>query len=232
MNLLFAGDVSEIIINDADRSIYAFWKSVTEYNSEFLEIFDRTPATMEEWYDKKHVQDRKETAGILELGFSTFFLNRTNRSGILTGGVIGGKNQEGNYKMDARYNRPILRKKIEHIGELSNRIEATCKDAVEFITDLEEESLDKLLLYIDPPYYNKGSTLYMNYYEHEDHLNLSRVISHIGCRWIMSYDDVPEIREIYKGANPLSFKLRYSSYESRLGKEIFYCSENLSLPEM
>ena len=232
MNLLDAGDVSEIRINDADRSIYAFWKSVTEHNAEFLEIFDRTAVDIDEWYDEKIVQERKETAGILELGFSTFFLNRTNRSGILTGGVIGGKDQTGKYKIDARFNRTALRAKIERIGGLADRIGVTCEDAVDFMTNLEEGSLDRLLLYIDPPYYDKGSTLYMNYYAHDDHVNLSKAIGRLECRWILSYDDTPEIRRMYAGMEPLGFDLRYSSYESRLGKEVFYCSENLTLPSM
>lgn len=232
MNLLDAGDVSEIRINDADRSIYAFWESVTEHNAEFLEIFDRTTVDIDEWYDEKIVQERKETAGILELGFSTFFLNRTNRSGILTGGVIGGKDQTGKYKIDARFNRTALRAKIERIGELADRIWVTSEDAVDFMADLEEESPDRLLLYIDPPYYDKGSTLYMNHYAHDDHVNLSEAIGRLECRWILSYDDTPAIRRMYADMEPLGFDLRYSSYESRLGKEVFYCSKNLTLPSM
>lgn len=108
----------------------------------------------------------------------------------------------------------------------------TCEDAAELMTDLEGESLDDLLLYIDPPYYNKGSTLYMNHYGHGDHVALSETIDSIGQKWILGYDDVPEIRRIYEVRSPLSFDLRYSSYESRLGKEVFYCSDELSLPEM
>lgn len=232
MSLLSAGDVSEIRINDADRSIYAFWKAVTENNAEFLEIFDRTAMDIDEWYDERIVQERKDTAGILELGFSTFFLNRANRSGILTGGVIGGKDQTGRYKIDARFNRSALRARIEHIGKLADRIGVTGEDAVDFMVDLEEESPDRLLLYIDPPYYDKGSTLYMNHYAHDDHVNLSKAIGSLECRWILSYDDTLEIRKMYAGMEPLGFDLRYSSYESRLGKEVFYCSKNLILPDM
>ncbi len=232
INLLTVGDVSEIRINDADRSVYAFWKSVTEHNTEFLEIFDRTSVDIDEWYDEKIVQERKETAGILELGFSTFFLNRTNRSGILSGGVIGGKDQTGKYKIDARFNRSVLRAKIHLIGEIADRIKVTCMDAMDFMSNLEKETQGGLLLYIDPPYYDKGSTLYLNYYTHKDHVNLSKAIDRLGCKWILSYDDTPEIRRMYEDMEPLGFDLRYSSYESRLGKEVFYCSKNLTMPSM
>ena len=231
MNLLSDGDVSEVRINDADRSIYAFWKSITEHNSEFLEIMDQTAIDMEEWYDMKVIQGRKETAGILELGISTFFLNRTNRSGILTAGAIGGQNQNGNYKIGARFNKPVLLKKIKYIGELADRIHVSCKDAIDFMGDMEDISSKNILMYIDPPYYNKGSTLYMNYFEHDDHLKLSNAIRSLDHNWILSYDNTPKIRRIYDDMEPVCFDLRYSSYESRVGKEVFYCSEGLLLPD-
>lgn len=108
LSLLYEGYARHIKINDKDRSIFAFWHAVLNDTEELCRRIQDTPVTMETWQAQREVQRQKETADLLILGFSTFFLNRTNRSGILSGGVIGGKEQTGNYLMDARYNNHDL----------------------------------------------------------------------------------------------------------------------------
>jgi len=101
--LLLDGYVEQIIINDIDLSVYAFWYSVLNHTEELCEKIVSTSVSMDEWYIQKQVFTDKDPAFLLELGFATFFLNRTNRSGILNAGVIGGKYQTGEWKIDARY---------------------------------------------------------------------------------------------------------------------------------
>ena len=233
INLLLDNVVSDIVLNDADRSVFAFWKCVTERTDELIDLIRSTEVTVDEWGVQREVQSRKESTDILELGFSTFFLNRTNRSGILTGGIIGGKNQSGKYHIDARFNKDDLIARIERIGELADHITVECKDGIAFIKGLDEKfDIDEALVYIDPPYYVKGSMLYLNHYSHEDHVSLSRTIMDLRLRWILSYDDAPEIKDIYKWAIPLEFEMYYSTYKTKRGRELFFTSKNLELPNM
>jgi len=233
INLLLDGNVSDIVINDADRSIFAFWKCVTEDTDELVEMIKSTDVNMSNWWYQHHIQKNKESSSILDLGFSTFFLNRTNRSGILSGGVVGGRDQSGKYKMDARYNKDGLIKRIQNISEHSDHITVLNYDAEDLLRDnLDDYDLSKTLIYIDPPYFCKGACLYLNHYKPEDHATLSETIRELKCKWILSYDDTPEIRRIYEGMNPLEFDMQYSSFESRIGKEVFYCSKNIDLPGM
>lgn len=231
VTLLVEGNVSKIVLNDADRSIYALWHSIKHCSDELIEAINSVDIDIDEWKKQREVQRNKENETIFDLGFSTLYMNRTNRSGILNGGVIGGLDQEGKYKIDARFNKKTLNTRIAALSELSDNIEVHCMDANEFLAEeLNEYDIDATLVYIDPPYYEKGSTLYMNHFEHNDHVTLSERIRNLKHKWILSYDNTPEIREIYQDVEPLCFDLRYSSYESRIGREVFYCSNSMQLP--
>lgn len=231
LTLLFSEYASNIKINDIDRSIYAFWHSVLNETEALCRLVDDTPVDMETWYAQREVQQRKQDAELLELGFSTFFLNRTNRSGILSGGVIGGKEQTGNFKIDARYNKEDLIKRIESIAEYADRIELTSMDAVELIKSIKKPT-EKTFCYLDPPYYVKGRDLYLNYYNDDDHRAISKAIKKYKGKWIISYDAVDFIRELYKDYRQKEYYLSYSAGNPAKGREIVVYSDGLVIPEV
>lgn len=231
ISLLLRDQVRRIAINDVDRPIYAFWRAVVDHPEEFVQLIHDTPVTVKQWKLQKAVQ-RDHSANVLEQGFSTFYLNRTNRSGVLDGGPIGGLEQQGPYKIGARYNKAKLAERIERIGKLSGRIDVYGIDAQDFIKDtLPRYDPDNTLVYLDPPYYRQGAYLYMNYYHHQDHLHLSEALDGSIYSWVVSYDDVPVIRDFYRPYRHQEFCLDYSAYEYRKGHEIMFFSGALRLPE-
>lgn len=230
LSLLFGEYVRSIKINDIDRSIYAFWHSVLNETEVLCRRIQDTPVNMETWEVQRRVQVRKNDADLLELGFSTFFLNRTNRSGILSGGVIGGKNQNGNFKIDARYNKEDLIDRIESVAEYADRIELTSIDAVDLIKSIKRPS-PKTICYLDPPYYVKGRDLYLNYYNDDDHRAIAKAIKKYKGRWIISYDAVDFIKELYQEYRQTEYYLSYSAGNPSKGKEIMVYSDGLVLPE-
>jgi Site-specific DNA methylase len=233
INLLLDGKVSDIVINDYDPSIYSFWKTLKNYPEYLLEKIDMTEISVKEWNIQREIQQCKCTAPINTLGFSTFYLNRTNRSGVLTGGIIGGKNQTGEYKIDARYNKSILKQRIEKISEFSDSITVNGLDANNFLRyRLSNYKRKNTLIYIDPPYYDKGSCLYMNHYDDKDHKELAETLNPLKYKWILSYDNVKFITDLYKGRNKTEMVLNYSSYSSRKGQEVFYSSLGLTMPSI
>ncbi len=230
LSLLVGRHVKEVHLNDLDRSIYAFWFSITRNTKNFIELARSTPVTMDSWHAQQEIQANKETASLLELGFSTFFLNRTNRSGILKGGVIGGKNQDGKWKIDARYNLENLTKRILRIAEYSSSIHVSNSDALDFVINKNKELPPSSLIFLDPPYFVKGQGLYLNSYEKEDHAAVaSVVVNDLNIPWIVSYDDVPEIRNLYLGEKVHAYELRYSAASTRRGKEIIFSSPKLKI---
>lgn len=231
LSLLYSQHASRIKINDIDRSIYAFWHCVLNETDELCRLIMDTPVNMDTWSAQRAVQREKETTDLLSLGFSTFFLNRTDRSGILNGGVIGGKEQIGNYLIDARYNKNDLIERIEHIAGYADLIDLTSMDAVELIKRYKRTPAAKTLVYLDPPYYIKGRDLYLNYYNNDDHKAIADAIKKYKGKWIISYDAVPFISELYKEYRQKEYYLSYSAGNPSKGKEIMVYSEGLTIPE-
>lgn len=230
--LLFDGYVKNVHVNDLSRPIYAFWKSVLKHTDELCQLIQDTPVTIEERTRQKLVQEKIKEHSILELGFSTFFLNRTNRAGILKGGVIGGKDQSGKWKLDARYNKPDLIARIQRIAQFSSRIRLHNKDAATFIDEQLPKIPQKSLVYLDPPYYAKGDSLYENYYSHDDHVAVARLVSNISHPWVVSYDNVEQIQNLYKKYKSIKYKLSYSVKNRYAGSEIIFFSRNIIMPDI
>lgn len=228
--LLLNNYVSEIHINDIDPSIYAFWASVLRHTDDLCERIECTPVTMDEWRRQKLVQHAGRPRQ-LDLGFSTLFLNRTNRSGILKGGVIGGKAQESAYPLDCRFKKTKLIRKIQRIAKYRDQVTLTRTDAKKFILETLPRLATKALVNIDPPYYRKGRDLYCSFYNHPDHVDLSLVIPNIRQRWMVTYDDAPEIQELYKRLPTINLNLNYSAQVKRVGVELMILDPELVLPE-
>lgn len=236
LNLLFSEYASELILNDADRNIYLFWRSILFDTERFVRLLNDTPISIDEW--KKHRQILKNSEGYseLEIAFSTFYLNRCNRSGILYAGPIGGQLQSGKWLIDARFNKVELIRRIEKIAFFASRVSIHNLDAIDFIKqDVLPLAVpdNRLLVYLDPPYYSKGSQLYLNYYVPEDHVTLANFInSQLRFKWIVSYDDVPQIRQLYSEREITTYSPRYSAHSAKIGKEVIIYCPNCLLPKL
>ena len=220
LDLLFNSCCKKIHINDLDEAIFNFWKSITVDTENFLRLLNDTPVTIDEWFKQKSILDAPQNHTILEHGFATFFLNRTNRSGILKAGVIGGKAQSGEYKLDVRFNKIDLIKRIELIGEFRDRIEVYNEDAIQLLKRADKILPADSLIYLDPPYYVKGQGLYRNFYTHDDHVLVREQLDNIKSNWIASYDNCQEIKDIYSGYQFDTYTLNYSAYSKSKGSEV------------
>lgn len=234
LNLLYNNIFATIHINDYDYNIYAFWHSVLYETAEFIRLIDKTPVTMGEWYHQREIFNQGRNVDMLTLGFATFFLNRTNRSGIIfKAGPIGGFEQTGNYLIDVRFNKEDLIKRIEKIGTYADRIRLTNMDATEIIQhpEVHIRDLDSSFLYLDPPYYNKGQQLYLNNYGHDGHLSLAGHMMNIPnqLRWMISYDNTHQIKEMYRPFRLATFDLSYTLQSKTFGSELLIFSNSLIL---
>lgn len=230
--LLMEGKVSEITINDFDRSIYAFWYSVLKKTNALCALIEQTDVNIENWKKMRDVQKNKEREDLLTLGFSTFFLNRTNMSGIINGGVIGGLEQKGNYKIDCRFNKEDLIKKIRKIAKHKKNITLSHLDALKLIKEIKNKSNNsQTIFYFDPPYYLKGASLYMNAYKNDEHIAVAEEIQKIKkIHWIISYDNTSAIEKIYdwiEDSRKIKYSFNHSAYKAREGKEILFFSKRL-----
>lgn len=233
IELLMREYVQYIYLNDADPHIFSFWYSLLNETEAFIELIENVEVSVEEWKVQKGIYDSLNGHTELELGFATFFLNRCNRSGILGARPIGGLNQTGAWKIDARFNKENLIRRIESISFYAERIHISGKDARDFLNHIMPDlPKEKTLIYLDPPYYIMGGELYFNNYEHTDHESLSKFIQNLKFNWILSYDNVPQISKMYGKKRSLDVNLFYRANQLKKGKELIIFSDNLYLPQM
>jgi DNA adenine methylase len=221
INLLCDGIVRSAVLNDFDPHIYHFWDAVFHSTDDLLQKIEDTPITLDEREKQKAIYN-DHSADILSDGFATLFLNRVNFSGVIQGGPIGGFSQNGDYKLDCRFNKYDLKKKIEMIALLKNRISLYNHDASKLIVDHLQDTISTSFFNIDPPYVKKGHRLYANYFKEKDHRNLEKIITtHLNkTQWIVTYDDCELIREIYGQYLITIYGIQHSASGSVRGKEI------------
>lgn len=229
LELLLDGTVNRIILNDYDKAIYCFWNSIINDTSTFIDMINNTEVTIDEWHHQKDIKNNDHCHSDLEVGFATFFLNRTNRSGIIDkAGPIGGLAQNGNYLIDCRFNKIRLIQQIEKIAEHRDQITVLNKEAMNLI----QENILKTrgsFTYFDPPYFKKGPGLYSSFYDNGDHKSLSEMIlkEMKNRKWIVTYDNVNEIKSLYKTVNSLEFNLQYTLQDKRKASEVMFFSKRM-----
>ena len=229
--LLLRGIVRRVTINDISRPIFAFWSTVFEQTDELCERIENTPVTLSTWDQCKQVFIDADNQSNLDVAFAFFFLNRTNRSGILNAGVIGGRDQTGKWKINARYYKAELIKRIRHIARHGSRVTVCQEDAVDFLTSRRDSWNSKTLIYVDPPYFEKGRQLYYDFYEAGDHTDIARAVQSLqGTNWVVSYDDVRPIHDLYESVDWMQYTINYSARNKLRGREAMFFSNDLVVP--
>jgi len=234
LELLFQEYVTKIHINDLSQPVYSFWKAVLNDTDELCRLIKNTRLSVASWDRQKRIFANPRDHSYLELGFATFFLNRTNRSGILNGGIIGGRDQTGPWKIDARYNANELVFRVESIAKMKGKIRLTRSDALALLRFGLPKWPKKTLIYLDPPYFEQGRELYYDYYQQEDHADLASFIAAKmqSKSWIVSYDNVAPIKKLYSEFRSVVYNVGYTARETRTGREVMFFAPTLTIPDL
>ena len=231
MELLLRNVVSRIVINDYDKAVCSFWKAILTETDRFVEEIRTVPLTVDEWQKQHEILVTQNDKYSFELGFAAFYMNRTNRSGIIKGGVIGGQEQAKDWKMDVRFKREELVTRIQRIAARKKDIKLYNKDVNSFIKNYVPLYEENALIYFDPPYFRKGQQLYMNFFNYKDHVRIEQEIrEHVNCDWIITYDYEPQIEEIYHNYNLRLYDLNYSVSTKRKANELMIFKDGIFIP--
>ncbi len=228
LKLLYSGDVQKLVLNDFDYHIFCFWHICLEQTDDLCSMIESCNISIEEWNRQKKIYDNVDAYTQVEVGFATFFLNRCNVSGIIKGGPIGGLEQKGTYKLDARFNKENLIKKIRKVASYKDVIEFYNMDAIVFLDEVVEKiESNNIFLNIDPPYVKKGPMLYKNSYTEADHRAIADKVSSIRKKWIVTYDECELIRDLYSKFRIDKMQLNYSAGNTKKGQEYIVYSNLL-----
>lgn len=231
LQLLYSNVVEHIVINDFDPSIYAFWYTALNYSDTLLQKIETTPLTIDEWHHQKEILSSSHNHNIVEVGFAAFFLNRCNHSGIIMARPIGGLQQLGKYKLDARFKRSKLMDKIIKFAKYRDRVSVYNLDAIDLLQRIVPTIDKPKFIYLDPPYYEKGELLYLNSYTHEDHQKLANVLKMMeSSKWMLTYDDSRAIKKMYRHSSKSQYEINYYAHHAKKGKELMITPGNMVIP--
>ncbi len=228
LKLLFSGKVDRIIINDLDKAIFAFWKIAVADTDFLINKINKVNIDIEEWKKQKEIYNNPSSS-IKELAFATLFLNRTNRSGIIEGGPIGGMEQSGFWNVQARFTKNTIVSRLKKIKKFKNKISVRNLDGIALLKQLEKNKCkNRYFIFLDPPYYQKGRSLYLNHYIDKDHKKLLKLLKKSSLKWVMTYDDVSYIQNLYDKFKKNKFTINHSAFKAKQGKEILIFSDNVA----
>ncbi len=230
VRLLYDEYVEHIVLNDLDAGVAAFWRSVFHATEDLARMIEKADVTVAAWHGHHATyQGRTESHDDLRLGFATFFLNRTNRSGILSARPIGGLQQTGSWRIDVRFNRPALAWRVRELGHYRNRVTIVEEDGVRLV----ERLLDpEHFVYADPPYLQRGSDLYLNAMTWDDHQRLAKALRKGRSRWMVTYDDDPRVHALYPTQRRAIFSIAHTAREPHVGRELAVFGNAVDLDEL
>ena len=234
LRLLRDGAVSCVHINDLDPRIASFWRAAIGESERFADAITSVKLNVREWKRQRDVYLREDSSKPFELGFATFYLNRCNRAGILFGAApIGGYEQAGKWKLDARFYRETLAERVLYLGRRAAQIHISSMDAQQFLVEKlpRGRGRSRVFAYLDPPYWEKGGRLYFNSYSPKDHNGLAQYMQRQkALNWVMSYDNAQEVRKMYADSSISELSVRYSLYRAGGAQELLIAPEHLQLP--
>lgn len=250
LKLLFNQKVNTIWINDYDYQVYSMWYAILNEPDKLIDLIEKTPFDYKKGHDinsknsinfwkseKQYYEKNKDKKYSADLAYSTLFLNRTNTSGIISGGPLGGYLQNKSTQLYARFNKTTLCNKIIKIHSFRNRIILTNYDGLKLIPKINREKVsDRTFIFFDPPYYNQGKKLYYSSFEDSDHRKLAKLILSLNdFHWITTYDDSDVIKKLYSTSKKkYKYFIRYSANNYRRGKapELMFASPITEIPTL
>ena len=229
--LLVEGHVERLIINDLNPGVAAFWRAILEHTDAFIDQLDRCDVDLDNWHHQRAVYRSPQGRTDLELGFATYFLNRANRSGILSARPIGGLEQTGRWKIDARFNKPDLTARILNISKYASHISVEQQPATDLLVRLNRRTRP-VFLYVDPPYIAQGDELYMTEHTWADHNRLANLLRKSPHPWVLTYDNGERIRGLYPDVRCARFNISHTAQTQKVGKELMFFSRGLRVPDI
>lgn len=204
-------------INDKDSELIKCYQVIQndKLREELVARISNEVATPERWREVMDFEPHTD----LDIAYKYYYLNRTSFSGKLISPAWG-------YRPKRSLPPERWHERIIPAGEKLNSVKITNLDFEDVINAPAQGK--QVLIFADPPYYKPNKKKHYRFgFEEEDHHRLASTLKQTKHKFFLTYDDCPEIRELYSWANITETKFFYrvdnsvtQSGSRRLGFEL------------
>lgn len=191
---------------------------------------------MATWHSSRETvaaADNGDVVNDLDLAYAALVINRCSRSGMVNPrvGPIGGRNQNGRWNIQSRWNSEGLAERIGRISRMRDRIRISEADAIAHIAELDGSVgiEEELLLFVDPPYLVQGNRLYADGLTMDDHKRLAAALTECAARWLLTYDCDERILGLYPEHRVLAYEIAHTANQQRVDEEYAVLSDTLAV---
>jgi DNA adenine methylase len=199
------------VINDLDSDLVVFYRVLQSHLEEFLKQFKWLLASREWFHDWKRQQ---EAGGLTDIQRAAryYYLQRLSFGGRVKARTFGAG--------------PLRRPRInlirieEELSEVHLRLANATIENLPWQDFTRRYDRKQTFFYLDPPYYLAP------YYDHnlklEDYQEMADILAGMKAKFILSINDLPEMRETFKGfeIKPVTLKYSLAKDQNPIGKEL------------
>jgi len=196
---------ARIVLNDLDPEVSNFWSVVVDSDSNAVGGLLNRIKTCQPTIEQYREFQKSIPTNRFDRAFRFLFLNRCSR--IESNGLrpLGGWDQK-NGGIGSRYNGVRLRDEfLQARKALLGRTTVYQQDFAAMLAMAEAD----WVLYLDPPYYQIGDTLYSTPWSDTDHTRLRLALHTTVADWVLSYGNHPRILELYSNAQINSLEVQH-----------------------
>jgi DNA adenine methylase len=229
LSLLSRGAVCRATIVEKDPLVYAFWKCLKTQPALLCHLVHGLNITLETWnqFQKYRSADALKKYPLIELALAGLFFNRANYSGIIGANPIGGMSQSSDYKIDCRFTKSTVIDRMIAASLVMDKMTVVRGDVVSYLRRNSERLIqDNSVVYVDPPYVLQGKKLYRHHFKTRDHMRLAEFLNAAPFPWLVSYDNVPFVVELFRGQKVRPIWLKYTVRRARRADELLITNQD------
>ena len=187
------------VINDIDNEVVNFFRCAQQHPEEMVRCL-KFVLVGREWFRLFNVQN---PAGLTDIQRAVrfFYLQKNCYAGLVRDRHYGAKVVGA-----PGFNPSRLPELLTNVHKRLARVQIESLPFQEFIPRFDRPGT---LLYLDPPYWRRK--LYNFNFADEDYRILSDLLSSISGKFILSVDDVPQLRELFAWATITDVEVPYTS---------------------
>lgn len=193
-------------LNDLSHDVVNFFRVCQQHYEELVRYL-KFMVVSREWFEQL-VETKPETLTDIQRAARFLYLAKNCYAGL-----VRRQSYAWSVTQTNRFNPNRIPEQIEETHKRLARVQIECLPYEQIIAQYDRP---ETLFYLDPPYYK--IKLYRYNLEHEDFVRMAELLRNLKGKFILSLNDVPEVRALFKSFTIRTVELAYTA-QKKPGKK-------------